>query len=148
MNSGKHLLRRYCERGLVVVWLGICVGCDSGLVHVEGTVTLNDQPVDNGVIVFEPADGAGPTDGGKLEQGKYRLTGEAGVMPGKKKIVRITATRKTGRKHDASMRGAAQRAWVDELEQYIPAVYNDDSTLTCEVVAGKVNEHNFELKSQ
>ncbi len=147
MNSGKHLVRRYCARGLVVVWLGTCVGCGSGLVNVKGTVTLDDQPVDNGVIVFEPVDRAGPTDGGKLEQGKYRLTGEASVMPGKK-IVRITAMRKTGRKHDASMPGSARRVWVDELEQYIPAVYNDDSTLTCEVVAGKANEHNFELKSQ
>ena len=154
MNSGKHLLLRYCAMGLVVVWLGTCIGCDTGsaTAEVEGTVTFDDQPVD-GSIVLEPADGAGPSAGGTIEQGKYRLSGEGGVVPGKK-TVRITAVRKTGRKHDASMPGATGKGpsggetLVDEMEQYIPAIYNEKSTLTCEVVAGKTNQHNFELKSE
>jgi len=154
MNFGKHLLLRCCAMGLVVVWLGTCIGCDTGVgtAEVEGTVTFDDQPVD-GSIVLEPADGKGPSAGGKIEQGKYRLSGEGGVMPGKK-TVRITAVRKTGRQTDASMPGATGAGptggatMVDEMEQYIPPIYNEKSTLTCEVVAGKTNQHDFELKSQ
>ena len=65
------------------------------------------------------------------------------------------AIRATGRKLDASMPGAegeggpsAPAQLVDELACYIPAIYNEKSTLTCEVVAGKANQHNFELKSE
>ena len=154
MNSGKQLLGRCCALGLVAVWLAACVGCGKGLATVEGTVTFDGQPVDNGSIVFEPADGAGPTAGGKIEQGKYHLAGEGGVTAGKK-IVRITAVRKTGRQVEGGLSGAegaggpsAPAGTVDEIEHFIPAIYNQQSTLTCEVVAGEANEHNFELKSQ
>ncbi|MFH1918534.1 MAG: hypothetical protein ABIP48_01420 [Planctomycetota bacterium] len=154
MKPGKRLSVRCWATVLVLVWLGTCVGCGNNLATVEGTVTFDGEPVDNGTIVLEPADGKGPTAGGKIEQGKYLLADEAGVMPGKK-IVRITAVRKTGRQHDASMPGAegaggpsAPAVMVDQLESYIPAIYNQKSTLTFEVVAGKGNQHDFELKSQ
>ena len=40
------------------------------------------------------------------------------------------------------------RGKVDELESYIPAIYNEKSTLTCEIAAGTANQHNFDLKPQ
>ena len=36
---------------------------------------------------------------------------------------------------------------VDEIEKYIPPVYNQKSTLTCEVAAG-ANEHDFHLRNR
>jgi hypothetical protein len=132
--------------GLVLVWLAACVGCGRGLATVEGTVTFDGQPVDKGTIVFEPADGAGPTAGGTIENGEYQLAEEAGVMPGEK-TVRITAVRKTGRQIEEGP-PAPPGKMVDEMESYIPDIYNQKSTLTCEVVAGQVNRHNFDLKSK
>ena len=148
MNFGKHVLGRLCAAGLVVVLMGTWVGCDSGggLVAVEGNVTFDGQPVEEGSIAFEPADGAGPSAGGMIEQGKYTLGDEAGVMPGKK-TVRITAVRKTGRQIEAGP-PAPPGTMVDVVEKYIPAIYNQESTLTCDVVAGSVNQHNFDLKSE
>ena len=145
MNSVKHPLLRYCARGLVVVWMGTCTGCGVAKVEVKGAVTFDGQPLDGATIVLEPADGKGPTGGGRIMQGKYLLAGEGAVVPGKK-IVRITAVHKTGGKHDGGMGG--EPVWVDEMAQIIPAIYNQESTLTCEIVAGKANQHNFELKSQ
>jgi len=148
MNFGKHVLGRLCAAGLVVVLMGTCVGCDSGggLVAVEGNVTFDGQPVEEGSIAFEPADGAGPSAGGTIQQGKYALAGDAGVLPGKK-TVRITAVRKTGKQVAGGLSGDSD-TMVDEVEKYIPAIYNQESTLTCEVAAGKVNQHNFDLKSE
>src|SRR5215472_8383521 len=71
-------------------------GCGSGKVPVNGSVLFAGKPVEEGMIAFEPADGKGPTTGGKIEEGRYELVGEAGAMPGQK-IVRIVALRKTGR---------------------------------------------------
>ena len=149
MNFGKHVLGRLCAMGLVVVLMAICVGCDTGsagLVAVEGNVTFDGQPVEEGSIAFEPADGVGPSGGGKIQNGKYTLGEEAGLAPGKK-TVRIIATRKTG-KQVSPFGGPDSTDLVDEVEQYIPAIYNQESTLTCDVVAGSVNQHNFDLKSE
>ena len=45
---------------------------------VQGSVTFDGQPVGQGSIVFEPSDGVGPVSGGSIEQGRYRLAGDAG----------------------------------------------------------------------
>jgi hypothetical protein len=37
---------------------------------------------------------------------------------------------------------------VDEVESYIPAIYNTESTLACEVVAGGSSQIDFNLKSK
>lgn len=132
--------------GLVVVWLGTFSGCGgTDLATVEGNVTFDGQPVEQGTIAFEPADGLGPVTGGTIENGKYRLAGQAGVPPGKK-TVRISAVRKTGRQVEAGS-PAPPGTMVEEIEPYIPAGYNQNSTLTCEVSAGAVTQ-DFDLKSQ
>ena len=130
MNFRKLRLGCYCAAGLLLVCLAACLGCGTGLATVEGTVTFDGKPVESGSIVFEPADGAGPSAGGQIQNGKYQLAGEAGVMPGKK-VVRITAIRSTGRQVDAACPGRRERVGrlhrgkVDELESYIPAIYNE-----------------------
>lgn len=155
MNRGIRLFGRYRVAGAMAVCLVACIGCGEQLATVEGTVTFDGEPVESGSITFEPADGDGPTDGGKIENGQYKLAGEAGVEPGEK-VVRIVASRKTGRQVDAGMGmpgakgegGPSSSAnMVDEYESYIPAKYNEKSELTREIVAGK-NTHDFELQSQ
>ena len=81
-----------------------------------------------------------------IERGKYGLAGEGGLTPGKK-TVRITAVRKTGRQVAAGLPSDLE-TMVDEVEQHIPPTYNEKSTLTREVVAGNVNQHNFDLESE
>jgi hypothetical protein len=119
-----------------------CVGCGSGSVKIEGAATFDGQPIESGSIVFEPADGKGPATGGKIADGRYSVISEEGIAPGKK-IVRIIAVRKTGRQIDA---GPPAGTMVDEIEKYIPPIYNRKSTLMCEIVAA-ANEHDFHLKS-
>src|SRR5260370_29747653 len=59
-------------------------GCGGRTVGVEGSVTLDGQPLGNATIVFRPTDG-GPEAGGVTDaEGKFSLTGarSEGVVPG------------------------------------------------------------------
>lgn len=58
-------------------------GCSGdGQVSVSGTVTAAGQPIDEGTIRFEPADGKGPSTGAAITAGNYSTR----VTPGAKKV--------------------------------------------------------------
>lgn len=144
MRSGRQ--RSLAAMGITFIWLMVCVGCGGrSQTTVEGNVTFDGKPVEQGSIVFEPADGTGPVAGGTIEKGKYRLDFEAGAGPGNK-IVRISAVGPTGRKIEAGP-PAPPGQMVDEVSQFIPAIYNDKSSLTVDVAPGRTTQ-NFELRSQ
>lgn len=63
-------------------------GCGEAT-RVGGTVTYEGKPVENGRIVFLPADGQGPSAGGEIVGGQYEVRN---LTPGRK-TVQITATR-------------------------------------------------------
>jgi hypothetical protein len=119
-------------------------GCGSGKIPVNGEVQFAGKAVEEGMIMFEPADGKGPTTGGTITDGTYELTGEAGATPGEK-IVRIVALRKTGRMIPAGS-PAPPGTMVAEVIQCIPSRYNDQSTLKVAITPGKANTHDFDLK--
>jgi hypothetical protein len=111
---------------------------------IEGAVTFDGKPVEQGSITFEPASGTGPSAGGTIQNGRYAVDAE-GVTPGEM-IVRISAVRSTGKKIEAGP-PEPPGTMVDEVRPYIPAAYNEQSTLKAEVKAGKVTQ-DFALKSQ
>ena len=129
---------------------GICLllsaGCgwESGRRALEGTVTLDAQPLAEGSISFRPLPGtSGPTAGGKITEGKFSVSPEGGTFVGTFRV-EITASRKTGRKvPDTIMAGE-----VDEVVQFIPARYNRQSELTAEVTDAGPNRFEFPLSSQ
>lgn len=77
--------RRAClaVAGLVALAAAGCGGGDSAV--LSGSVTYDGQPVENGTITLLPEDGKGPSAGGQISGGQYRIEG---VTPGRK-IVRI-----------------------------------------------------------
>ena len=122
-----------------------CAGCGRRGVPVTGEITFNGQSVPMGAISFEPADGKGPTTGGRIIDGKYELTGNAAPWPGKK-IVRISGIRKTGRKVPLGS-PAPPDVMVDEVATFNPAGNNPRDTLTCEVTSQGPNRIDFKLSS-
>jgi hypothetical protein len=131
---------------LCLLALPAVVGCGDGRVVVRGTVVVDGQPIEEGSISLEPADGDGPTTGGIIKDGKYELSGPAAVTPGDK-IVRIVGLRKTGKMIEAGP-PAPKGSLIPQMEQCVPSQYNDQSKLRAEVTAGKANTHNFELESK
>ena len=61
-------------------------------------------------------------------------------------LVRISAVRSTGKKIEAGP-PEPPGTLVDEVKPYIPAMYNEQSTLSAQVTAGKVTQ-DFALTSK
>ena len=145
MIAQPRFLVRFVPLTLAIIAVAaICPGCSHWQSPVVGEVTFNGNPVEDGTISFESADGTGPTTGGQIVAGKYELIGAAAPIPGKK-IVRINAIRKTGRKIRDNFSAAG--ALTDQLERYIPDIYNTRSTLSCEVTAQGPGQIDFHLKT-
>jgi hypothetical protein len=121
--------------------LAVLVGCGGGnkRAAVEGTVTYDGKPIDNGTITFVP-DGGGdrPKSSGSVRDGKYSIgAGEGGPMPGKYKV-EITWNKSLGRKLDPDLQG------TDNTKQVLPDKYNKATTLTADIEPG-VNKKDFSL---
>ena len=102
---------------------------------VSGNVTFKGHPLPDGEIVFVGDDGKA-SDPAPVKQGKYT----AQVTAGSKKV-RIRAARiKEGGAKDAM--GAAVP------EDYLPAKYNTETTLSADVVAGAANVIDFPLEEK
>ncbi len=145
LNRGATVNTVLCQLGLAFGALSVA-GCGSGLpappplAAVEGTVTLDKQPLPGAIVLFEPENGRnsiGMTD----DQGVYRLEFDAahkGALVGKHKV-RLT---KRAREADLMAPGGAKGP-----PKPIPSRYNDKTTLEAVVKAGEKNKINFDLTS-
>ncbi|MDO4587291.1 MAG: hypothetical protein Q4C95_08345 [Planctomycetia bacterium] len=84
---------------LIIALSLICLGCGSGnkMVKVNGTITLNGEPIPKGTIQFIPVDGNTSEGGGLIEDGKYTVN----VEPGEK-IVRVRGKKIVGQKETSA----------------------------------------------
>lgn len=73
-------------------------GCGGdGRLGLSGSVTVDGQPLDSGVISFTPAAGTEANSAGTgIEGGRYRIPAEKGLIPGAYRV-RIQAYEPTGR---------------------------------------------------
>lgn len=112
---------------------------------VKGVVTLDGKPLEDGTITFYPdVDASGsPLKGqmaqGRISQGTYEIPNPPGVTVGKNRIA-ISATKVTGKE---TLDGVE----IEKREQYLPAKFNSDTTLACDVQAGP-NSHDFQITSK
>ncbi|MDB5387205.1 MAG: hypothetical protein JWM11_2851, partial [Planctomycetaceae bacterium] len=84
---------------------------------VSGEVMFDNEPIDDGTIVFIPVDTThGAPTGGRIKDGMYSLAAKDGPVVGTHKI-EITANRKTGEKIVAAPPATGE---IDKIEQYIP----------------------------
>ncbi len=150
------MIQAYCGesgrrriRGLVLGLGGlIAAGCGGGdglpRRAVEGTVTYAGKPVEDGLIQFLPANASAPgmvAGGAVIEQGKYAIEGEKGLVPGTY-LVTISASpppsspgtplRTDNPTNPGEPPGPAPAPPPADL---IPAKYNTQSKLTVEIKA-------------
>jgi len=130
-------------RSLVAIVFAAALGCGGNKeMKVTGNVTFEGAPVEEGSILFEPDDGKRPTLGGSITAGKYEAVGPAEAAG--KMIVRISAMKKTGRMIEAGS-PAPKGTKVEEIVKFIPAAYNDKSTLVADLSAGGTIAKDFPL---
>ena len=115
-----------------------------GRIAVEGSVTLDGNPLTDGSISLRPMMGtSGPTAGGKITEGTFSIRPDKGVMAGPYRV-EITASRKTGKQVMDTLLGTM----VDEYIQYVPEQYNRESDLTADVTEDGPNQFEFNLTSE
>jgi len=109
----------------------LLAGCDQGPPKgtVKGTITLDGQPVDGGVITFVPSDGNSQPEAVQITGGEYAVT-----MPVGDKRVEIYWAPSGGQAADTASQGREQ------IVQRIPSKYNAQSTLTHTVTKGEARK--------
>jgi len=136
-------------RGLRPVTFAVLVvgfaGCSdpyAGRYAVSGKVTLEGQPLKEGLILFSPEGNIGTDTGAVVRNGKYQIVRESGLKPGKY-LVRLTAgdgkTPDVG--EDAAAPGGTNIISVD----LIPEEWNKKSEKVFEVKASGPNEFNIDV---
>ena len=112
---------------LLVLGALLAAGCSSstGKGTVEGTVTLDGQPLKSGLIRFVPADGKSPTADTTITDGHY-----SAEVPFGEKRVEICAPKVVGKQR---MYDTPNSPTVDIVEELLPPHYNVQSELTITV---------------
>ena len=137
------MLRPRAAHLRLIVLLMSFAGCGSNsALPLRGMVTLDDQPVAMGNIVFLPLASGGPKAAAAIENGSYSIPADQGLKPGKYRV-EISWHKPTGRKIPSADPGMT----IDETREAIPAKYNSDSTLTVDL-DGTDKPHNFALTSK
>jgi hypothetical protein len=123
--------------GLLALAL-LFIGCSQGpaVGIVKGTITLDGQPVDGGLIRLVPADGNSQPADCIVTAGAYTVT-----MPIGEKKVEIYWTKSSGGKVDTASQG------TEKVIQMVPTAYNTESTLTYTVEKG-THTKDFALSSK
>ena len=147
--------------GMSAVSAAGCGGAAKGpvFVAVSWTISVDGQPVEKGAISFVSQDQT-RTAAAPIQDGTYTIPASEGPSPGSQKVS-ISAYRKSGKKRpdggnlgmfaDKAGRNPAlgsADAPQDEEEQFLPAKFNTNSTLTVELKAGGNKNVDFKISEK
>ena len=123
-----------CLAGALLLCGAFGCGTD-GMGVASGSVTFDGQPLVDGAISFYPADQSVAPQGGRIRDGRFQLR----CRPGKYRVEILASRPKEGAKE--------LTPGMTPLEQYIPAHYNDATSLEAEVSTKSRQEFTFDLLS-
>lgn len=128
---------------LLLFMIASTVGCGDSveLVYVEGTVTLDSQPIPDAEVIFRPEDGrpSAATTDSEGHYVLYYLPDRAGALPGKHRVVISTYV-------EADL-DSPNPIIQEGRAEAIPECYNTSTTLTAELVPGQSDTLDFALHS-
>jgi hypothetical protein len=134
-----------------VVLLLLLAGCAQSVAPVSGRITLDEKPLANATVTFQPISedaNPGPGSQGKTDSnGQFTLKlmnkeNTIGAVVGKHKV---SITAYDGDDKEIPSSGSDMKPFRKRI---VPAAYNAKSTLTFDVPAGGTASANFDLKSE
>ena len=136
----RNVLHRVCLSLLVVVPLGL-LGCSDGPSKgtVTGTVTLDGQPLKEGVVNFEAIDGKSGGSSATIKDGAFTAS-----VPTAEMKVMFSASKVLGKK---KMYDTPDSPTVDDTVELIPDRFNVNTTFKLTVKSGTQSE-KYELLSK
>jgi hypothetical protein len=140
--------------GLAALMLAALVGCGGGDAlpreAISGTVSLDGQPLKEGVIQFMPAvtaAGGGTVAGGSILDGKFDVPRDQGPTPGPYSVTILSGGAGAEPLPPGTMPGEGPTK--KPAREKIPAKYNAQTTLTAEVKKGGPNNaFKFDLTTK
>jgi hypothetical protein len=122
----------------------LLAGCSGSPTRgVEGDVSWNGSPIEDGSIDFIPVAGTGgPSVGAPIKDGKYFVPSDKGPLAGGTYRVELRAVRDTG-KYPPGPRFAKS---MTVREDIIPAEYNSGSKIQKKIESADPNRMDFHLK--
>jgi len=118
-------------------------GCGgvSGRGAVSGKVTLDGQPLAEGVITFVPTGSTqGPSAGAEIREGRYDIPADTGPVVGEYRV-EIRAQKKTGKMIEVGS-PEPPGTKIELTVEALPAKYNTNSTLKATIKDGD-NVYDF-----
>jgi hypothetical protein len=130
-----------------------CAGCGAagdGLPRqsIDGTVTLDGQPLATGFITFTPAAGQATQSGGVIAAGKFSVPRDQGPVPGRYSISINSASAEVKLPPEEVQTGLPGHVPPNRARDPIPEKYNARTTLTADVKEGGGNSFQFDLKTK
>jgi len=92
----RRLLRLFFCLGLAAVSSGCGPSDPLGRRAISGAVTLDGTPLTDGTISFQPAEHGATSSGALISQGKYAISRDKGLPPGKYRVAVNAAKPGTG----------------------------------------------------
>jgi hypothetical protein len=129
---------------LGVIALGMLSGCGDPQKRqtITGEVKLKGQPVEEGIIHFEPMDGQETGDSATIVKGKYQIPKGKGLSPGKYKVSIYAGNGMSGAGNASP---DSPNAGLKLPKERIPPEYNEQSKLVKEVTKSGPNKFDFEI---
>ena len=123
----------------------VLVGCGDGVTRraVSGNVVVDGQPLNKGLIEFDPLDGQVTRGSATIDEGKYALSSGEGLSDGKYRV-RIISTARTDPIPVPPGHVGPPTIPKDWIPKKIPDKYNRASTLEIVVTSGS-NTFPFDL---
>lgn len=118
-------------------------GCGSSgdqRVEVKGSIKVDGQPMEIGVVTLLPMDGQKRKSGGVIRAGEVFIPAAEGPNAGKYRV-EIRWLKRTGKKSKSADTGEMQ----DEFAEGLPDEFHKDSKLTWNFASGS-NALDFDLK--
>ncbi len=116
--------------GVLLLALAGCGASSRGpaRVEVQGHVTFEGKPIEQGDIAFYPSPGgSGAPTAGPITNGQYHLTGRAAILPGTYRVEIRAYDDPPGGSKDAA--GIERPVGMVTLRQTLPAKFNSESRL-------------------
>jgi hypothetical protein len=122
-----------------------CARDSAAPMRVWGDVSLNGQPVEDGEIVFVPAEGStGPSTGGPIKAGRYDIPAHQGPRAGNAYQVEISAF---GPPRSYTPNVSGEGPFVEVRGNLAPPRFNQQTTLSVQIASdAAANQHDFRLE--